>query len=251
MTRHASTTVDGTLHTLRPETPPFDEQWSRTALASILNAPVERPAPRPRRVRTVVAGVAAAGLLSAGAATAAGLVPQVFTDAFSGWGTVPAESEPGRQAVDPATAERVATAAGPNGTVFSLVAAPGSDGFSCVAVLFETSASAASAVPSAFVDGDGSMCAAQPPVDARFGDMAAMDVHRQPDVLGKRDVRVISMSAGSATSAEVRTEDGVRRPLLRFEGRFYGWYVGHGDATAPALVVGFDADGTEIARTRG
>lgn len=250
MTRHAPTTLDTTLEALRPDTLPFDEQWSRAALAGILATPSGSPTSRPRRVRMVVAGAVAVGLLGAGAATAAGLVPQVFTEAFAGWSVVPAEGEPGRQAVDPATAERVATAAGPNGTVFSLVAAPGRDGFSCVAVLFETSASVAAAVPSAFVDGDGGLCAAQPPVDARFGQMAALDVQRLPAALGEREIGVLSIWAGSAARAEVRTADGVRRPLLRLGGRFYGWFVGHGDDAGPALVIGFDADGTEIGRAR-
>lgn len=239
-----------TLHAIRPETTHIDEQWSRTALASILAAPVECPAPRTRRVRTVVAGAVGVGLLGAGTATAAGLTPQAFTDAFSGWGTVSPESEPGAQAVDPATARRVATAAGPGETVFSLVAAPGQDGFSCVAVLFETPSSAAGPDPSGFVDANGSQCADVPPTDARFGDMAAVDVQRQPDVLGERDVRVLSISAGPATSAVVRTADGEAHPMLRFEGRFYGWFVGHGEDTRMAVLIGYTTDGSEVGRTR-
>lgn len=242
--------VLSTLDAIRPETTHLDEQWSRTALASILAAPVDRPAPRTRRVRTVVAGAVGAGLLGAGAATAAGLTPQSFTDAFTSWGTVSPESEPGRQAVDPGMAERVASASGPGETVFSLLAAPGQDGFSCVAVLFETPASAAAAVPSNFVDANGSYCADVPPDDARFGDMAALDVQRQPSVLGERDVRVLSISAGPATRAVVRTADGQTHPMLRFEGRFYGWFVGQGDDTGEAVLIGYDADATEVGRTR-
>jgi len=239
-----------TLHAIRPETTHLDGQWSRTALASILAEPVDRPAPRPRRVSAVVAGAVGVGLLGAGAATAAGLTPQAFTDAFMGWGTVSPEIEPGAQAVDPATAERVATAAGPGDTVFSLVAAPGQDGFSCVAVLFETPASAASPSPSSFVDANGSQCAEAPPADARFGDMAAVDVQRQPTVLGERDVRVLSISAGPATRAVIRTADGEAHPMLRFEGRFYGWFVGQGDDTREAVLIGYTTDGSEVSRTR-
>jgi len=246
MTHDVLTTLDA----IRPETTTLDEQWSRTALASILAAPVDRPAPRTRRVRTVVAGAVGFGLLGAGAATAAGLTPQAFTDVFRSWGTVSPESEPGRQSVDPATAERVATAAGPGETVFSLVAAQGRGGFSCVAVLFETRASAAAPNPSGFVDANGSQCADVPPADARFGDMAAVDVQRQPSVLGERDVRVLSISAGPATRAVVRTADGEVHPMLRFEGRFYGWFVGQGDDTREAVLIGYTADGTEVGRTR-
>lgn len=249
MTHDVLTTLD----TIRPETTHLDEQWSGNALASILAAPVERPTPRtPRkhRARTVVAGAVGVGLLGAGAATAAGLTPQSFSDAFRGWGTVSPESEPGAQAVDPATAKRVATAAGPGGTVFSLVAAPGQDSFSCVAVLFETPASAAAPDPSGFIDANGSQCADVPPADARFGDMAAVDVQRQPMVLGERDVRVLSISAGPATRAVVRTADGEAHPMLRFEGRFYGWFVGQGDDTRKAVLIGYTADGAEVGRAR-
>ena len=246
MTHDALTTLDA----IRPETAQLDEQWSHDALTSIMAARVDRPAPRTRRVRTVVAGSVGVVLLGAGAATAAGLAPQAFTDAFRGWGTVSPESEPGRQAVDPATAERVATAAGPGGTVFSLVSAPGRDGFSCVAVLFETPASAASADPSDFVDANGSYCADIPPADARFGDMAALDVQRQPGVLGESDVRVLSISAGPAIRAVLRTADGREHAMLRFEGRFYGWFVGQGTDTRRATLIGYADDGTEVGRTR-
>lgn len=245
--------VHTTLAAIRPETTQLDEDWSRAELASILATPVERPdrpVARPRRVRTVVAGAVGVGLLGAGAATAAGLAPQTFTDAFRGWGTVSPESEPGTQAVDPATAERVATAAGPGDTVFSLVAAPGEGDFSCVAALFETPASAAAPVPNDFVDGNGSQCADVPPADARFGDMAALDVQRLPAALGERDVRVLSISAGAATRGVVRTADGRTRSLVGYEGRFYGWFVGAGDRTRAAVLIGFGADGSEVGRTR-
>jgi hypothetical protein len=240
--------VLGTIDAIRPATTPLDEEWSDATLTSILAAPADRRAPR-KRVPLIVAGAVGIGLLGAGAAAAAGLAPQAFTDMFSGWGTVWPESEPGTQAVDPATAGRVATAAGPGDTVFSVLAAPGRDGFACVAVLFETAASAAAPEPTDFVDADGSYCAYAPSTDARFGDMAALDGVYQPAALGAPDVRVFSISAGSATRAVVRTADG-ERPLLRFEGRFYGWFAGHGDRTRPAVVVGYADDGTEVARTR-
>lgn len=242
--------VLSTIDAIRPERVTLDAQWSGTTLASILAVEVERPAARGRRVRTVAAGVVGVALLGAGAAAAAGLAPRAFTDVFAGWGTVSPESEPGTQAVDPAKAERVATAAGPGGTVFSLVAAPGRDGFSCVAVLFETPASASAPEPSDFVDANGSSCADVPPADGRFGDMAAVDVQRQPDVLGERDVRVLSIWAGPATRAVVRTANGEVRPLLRFEGRFYGWFVGQGGDTGKALLIGYADDGSEIGRTQ-
>lgn len=239
-----------TLAAIRPETTRLDEQWSRDALESIMAAPVDRLAPRKRRVTTILAGSVGVVLLGAGAATAAGLAPQAFTDAFRGWGTVSPESEPGAQAVDPATADRVATAEGPGETVFSLVAAPGRDGFSCVAVLFETPASAAAPAPSDFVDANGSMCADAPPTDARFGDMAAQDAQRLPGALGEPDVRVLSISAGPAARASVRTADGEMHSMLRFEGRLYGWFVGQGDSTRKVTLIGYAANGTEVGRTR-
>lgn len=244
MTHDVLTTLDA----IRPETTQLDEQWSLAVLTSIVATPVDRLAPRTRRVRTVVAGSVGVVLLGAGAATAAGLAPQAFTDVFRGWGTVSPESDPGAQAVDPATAERVATSAGPGGTVFSLVSAPGRNGFSCVAVLFETPASAAAPDPSDFLDANGSSCADVPPTDARFGDMAAVDVQRQPDVLGKSDVRVLSISAGSATRAVVRTAHGEEHSMLRFGGRFYGWFEGQGDDTRRVTLIGLAADGTEVGR---
>ena len=242
--------VLSTLSAIRPEATPLDEPWSRTTLATIVAAPTHRPAPRTRRFRAVLAGAMGVGLLGAGAATAAGLTPGSFTDAFRDWGVLSRTNDPGGRAVDPAMAKRVDTAAGPDGTVFSLVAAPGRDGFSCVAVLFETSACAAEPDPNEFLDANGSQCAETPPADARFGDMPALDVQRQPGVLGERDVRVFSISSGAATRAVVRSTDGRVHPVLSYEGRFYGWYVGHGDDTPAAVVTGYAADGTRVGRTR-
>lgn len=243
--------VNTTLEALRPEADQLDEDWSRTTLASILATPIAPPPPR-RKNRAVAVAVGALGvaLVGGGVATAAGFSPQSFVDAFRNWGVVSPESEPGRQAVDPAAARRVATVAGPGDTVFSLVSASGQNGFTCVAALFETSASTDLAIPNDFVDANGSQCAASPPADARFGGMAALDVQRQPDFLGARDVRVLSIWAGPATRAVLRTADGVEHPLLRFDGRFYGWFEGQGDATAPVVLIGYTADGEEVGRTR-
>ncbi len=246
MTRDLMTTVDA----LRPRSTELDEDWSRDALASILATPLPQPARRKHRVGSVVGAALGVGLLGAGAATAAGWSPQSFTDAFSGWGIVSSESEPGTQAIDPATAERVATAAGPGRTLFTLVSAPGQDGFSCVAALFETRTSTAAPVPREFVDANGSYCAPAPPADARFGDMAAEDVQRQPGLLGEQDVRVFSISAGPAARAVARTSDGAPYEVVLFEGRFYGWFVGRGDDTGPTVLIGYAEDGTEVGRTR-
>lgn len=246
MTRDLTTTLEA----LRPEEDQLDEQWSRMTLASILATRVAPSRPRKYRAAGVAAGALGVALVGGGVATAAGLSPQSFVDAFRGWAVVSPESEPGRQAVDPADARRVATAAGPGDTVFTLVAASGRNGFTCVAALFETRASTDAALPNEFIDANGSSCAASPPADARFGDMGAVDVQRQPDVLGARDVRVLSIWAGPATRAVVRTPDGVEHPMLRFDGRFYGWFEGKGDATAPVVLVGYTADGAEVGRTR-
>ena len=77
------------------------------------------PPPRPRRKHAAALAFSAAVIVGgSGAAAASGLVPQAFIDAF------PWASWPDGPPVDPADARRIATAPGPDGTVFTLMAAP-------------------------------------------------------------------------------------------------------------------------------
>ena len=198
----------------------------------------ELAARRRRRPLTVLAlsGLVLAG--GAGAAAAGGLVPQAFIDAFSGWQTTPVAGSPG---VDPATATRVATAAGPNGTAFTVLEASAADdpAYTCTVALFETPESAVSPGPAAFTEASGNWCQ-DGPETAPFGSGAGVEV--------SGDHHVWWAPAGDAVRGELRTTDGGTYPVVLVRGTFFGWFPAPVDGQPQAELVGYAADGTEIGR---
>ena len=226
---------------------------ARTAAAAgarDLHGATRRPSTARRRGVTA----AAAGVLlvaGGGAAAATGHLPLAFTQAFAGWAGD--WSDNGVSGVDPDTAERVATTAGPDGTVFTVMAATTTtaDGAAaaCTVVVLETADSARRAGPSDFQDVSGSGCqpsnAGQP-----FGAMG-VDVARAADsTLGvTQDLYVWFAGAGEAASAQVVTADGRSWPAVAHDGTLYGWFPALREGEARPALVGYAADGTEVART--
>lgn len=188
---------------------------------------------RPTRSVAIAGAVAAAVVLAPGAAAALGdgLRAQSFFDAYSYW------SENPGGAVDAAHVERIATAPGPDGNVFSVLTATNSDGTTCLAPIIESPASADSEAPNLFTDG-GAVCASP---DAGPQTVGATFV-------GPTDSAVVLYGyAGEATRAEVRTPDGETYPVIIAKRYLFGWYplpVRTPDR-APTLYV-FAADGSVV-----
>ena len=223
------------LESLRPDPLPLDPAWSQRTLTAITQS--HDPAPEPvhgKRRRLAVVALAATfiSVTGAGAAAAGGLMPQPFVDAFSFWKTIPVDAHP----VDPATAERVATAKGPHGTVFSVLSTGHGQRFACRTGLIETAKSAAGPGPSSFTDVTSNFCS-DAPSSATFG---SVDINYQQIAAG------FIVSAGTAVRAEVHTKDGRELPALLVEGDFWGWFP----ASEHPTLVGYAADGSVIGRLR-
>jgi hypothetical protein len=173
------------------------------------------------------------------AAVAGGLVPQSFVEAFSYWQDTPVAGGP---AIDPATAERVAVAPGPDGTVFSVLVAHAADdpAWRCTTALFETAQSAALPGPAVFIDA-GSQCRRGPDT-APFGLGAGVAV--------SGDICVWDAPAGGAVRGELRTASGERWPLVLVDGTFRGWFPAPQAGDPPAEFIGYAADGTEVGRAK-
>jgi hypothetical protein len=252
-----------TLTALRPDTRRM-QGWSAQEQAATrerimaTDATLEDAAHRAARPVLPVAGrrkhaaaVALGALVvvsGAGAAAAGGLVPQAFVDAFTHWRTWP-----GDHRVDPATAVRIATAPGPDGTVFTLVAAHADDDpdHQCLVTLYETQQSTRQPGPAVFQDVSGNWCQ-DGSTDEPFGATTAVDVasgagYSRVGVTG--DTWVWSTSTGSAASARLRTTDGQTYPVLTYEGRFFGWFPAPEDGQDRPVLTGYDADGTPIGQT--
>lgn len=234
----------------RPSEPVADHLRRR-----VLDTPPQAPAVRRPRRRYVAALAGALVLSGGGAAVAGGVVPEAFTDAFAGW-TSDTWQDNGVTGADPATAERVASQPGPDGTVFSVLAAPtraadDPDGpvvGACTVAVLETRASAAGTGPSDFEDVSGNGC--QPSLRGeRFATLGGVDVVRAAWTrLPGRDLWVWSFAAGNAVTAEVVTADGRRWPALVHDGTLYGWIPAPADGDAPPELVGHAADGSEVGR---
>lgn len=225
------------LSALRPRTT-VDEVWPSAARDATLErvllertsgatpAPARSPSPIRRLLVGGLAGVAvlAGGL---GVAGAAGALPQSFVDSFAFW----AED----RGVDLATAERVATAPGPDGLVFTVVRMTGGpDGTVCVTPMFETAGSLSGPVPSVFDDGGGSCGPVRTPEP--FGSNQGVNA--------SEDTHVYWVAAGTAVRAELRLPDGSVYPAVRVDDGFYGWFP-TGSAGEPVL-TGYGDDGTVV-----
>lgn len=228
------------------------QQVVRERILADPGAPGTRRTTRRRRFALALAG--ALVVTGGGAAAASGRIPEVFTDAFASWGADWSENEV--TGADPATAERVATQPGPDGTVFSVVAAPtrssadpdGPVTGACTVAVLETAASAREPGPADFQDVSSSGC--QPSHRGlALGERGGIDVaYAEDSRLGvTEDLWVWQYSAGDAVTAQVVTADGRTWPALLHDGTLYGWVPAPADGERPVL-VGYAADGTEVGR---
>lgn len=221
---------DRVLAELRPTIRPLDADWSHTTLARVMAAgphAVIRGAGQRSKRRIAAIGVVVAASLVAGVgvASASGVMPQAFTDAFASW-----KSWPGKGA-DPADAERVATAPGPNGSVFTVMSTSDADGSSCRTAILETADSAEGPGPASFTQVYGDFCA-EGPTFQTFGN-AGVDY---------TVVAAYMVSAGEAVRAVVQTPSGQEYPALLVHGDFWGWFP----KTAHPTLTGYAADGSVV-----
>ncbi|MFC4604436.1 hypothetical protein [Rhodococcus kronopolitis] len=240
-----------TLEALRPDAG-AGELWPQhlqaAARARILATTTE-PAPAPRPRRRVGAVCLAAALLTAGGlgvAAAAGMMPAAFTDHYSHWRNPP---EPGTPAVDPAAAARIGSVPGPDGTVFSVMVAPGADGMRCVTSVFETVASAALPGPDEFID-LGNRCRQGPEDWGALGDGAGtFVVGGYGESLGGVPISrgwTYDAAAGTAVRAEIRTNTGQVLPTILADGSFFGWYPTPTAGSPRPVLTGYAVDGTIV-----
>ena len=241
------------LTAIRPSTD-IDEVWDPSEQAAVRDritadsgsvpAAADELAQRRARRRRPLAVLALSGAVLAGgvgAAAAGGLMPQAFVDRFSAlWQTDPMEGAP---AVDPSTAERVATAPGPDGQVFTVMSAAAADDpdSTCTVALFETPGSAALPGPAAFVDVSSNWCQ-DGPETRPFGTGADIDVFH--------GYYIWNAPAGDAVRGELRTPSGETYPVVSSDGRLWGWFPARveGEPLVQAELIGYAADGTEIGR---
>lgn len=226
-----------TLTALRPRTT-VDKAWpavNRTATYEGITATtrsVTEATPKRRRTPRLVAIALLAGLgvpAGIGAANAAGLLPDAFIRNYASW-----RQDTG---VDPATATRVATAPGPDGTVFTVWTAKAPNGTVCIAPLFETATSAKAPQPSAF-EANGSTC--QPAERHQsFGVSSGINADDKN--------HTYQVSAGDTARAELRLHDGTVLPAIRVENNYLGWYpTAHGQK--PPVLTAYDLAGNVIGR---
>jgi len=248
-----STDLLAVLTAIRPSTD-INEVWDPRDQAAVRDritagneptaAAIDELAGRRARKRRPLAVLAVSGLVLAGgvgAAAAGGLMPQAFIDRFSAsWQTDPMEGAP---AVDPSTAERVATAPGPDGEVFTVMSAAAADNpnFTCTVAVFETPESAALPGPAAFVDVSSNWCQ-DGPETLPFGSGANVDVFQ--------GYYIWNAPASDAVRGELRTPSGETYPVVSSEGRLWGWFPARveGEPLVQAELIGYAADGTEIGR---
>jgi hypothetical protein len=238
-----STDLLAVLTAVRPSID-IDQAWAPVEQAAVRERiiastdPVDELSTRRRRARRPVVVLAVSGVVLAGgggAAVAGGLMPQPFIEAFSYWEHPPEN----RSAVDPSTAERVASAPGPDGTVFTVVVAHAEDDpdYQCSTTLFETPDSASGPGPAAFTDASGSYCH-NGSETAPFGWGGGVSV--------TDGYYVWDSPAGEAVRAELRTASGETYPVLRYGGTFFGWFPAPAAGDPHPELIGYAADGTEI-----
>ena len=223
------------LEELRPDPVTMDPTWSHATLNRVLsgeNRPTRVPAPRQgrRRIVLVSAAMLATSAAGVGAASAIGLTPTSFTSAFSSW-----QHWPGGSA-DPAAAERIATAPGPDGMVFSVLSTGRAHGSSCRTSVVESAESARRDLPDSFTEIYGDFCSNHATAPT-FGTAA---VSYQDVAAG------FTVSAGKAVRAEVRTPDGQVYPALLVEGDFWGWFP----RSAHPTLLGYAVDGSLVGKVR-
>ena len=213
----------------------------RTTLAPIGSAPVPptadqplvRPSPRRRRRLALGALVTVTALGGAGTATAAGLVPAAFTDAYHYW------NDSGTQ-VDPSTAVALGSVPGPAGLDLVIYRASNArTGWTCVAPVLEAPRSGSRPAAAVFRDG-GSRCyqGEDAEAGAPFGVGAG--------VMAGDQVAFVDVTAGRAASATLTLPDGSTHATVITQGRIYGWLPGTLRATERATLSASTEDGTAL-----
>ena len=185
---------------------------------------------RRRRVALVAGGLTVGLLALPGAAGAvnSGMSAQSFAQAYSNWQE--------NRGVDPGSAQRLGTIAGPSGGMYSVVSAANDKGVTCLTMLFETAASAKKPAPD-FFEGGGSFCDDIPSIkpfgfNGRFSSGA---------------VDVWIAEAGTAVRGITRMADGRTYPAMLVQGYLFGWFpILDRDAPALVTVIGYAADGSEV-----
>jgi hypothetical protein len=205
---------------------------------------------RSTRRRALIAGAVAfaVALGGVGAATATGLLPSKFTDAYQQ--SFHDQPLTGQSGIDPATAARVSTQPGPNGSIFTVMVAKGSGSYVCITSLFEA-APVSGPWPSTFDDA-GSVCQTDRennPFKSAFGESSLNPVY-------KRHAMAVTFTAGKAATAEIRTVTGQVIPMVLVEGWLYGWFPLEvspaGDFTPERFptVTGYATDGSVVGTFR-
>jgi hypothetical protein len=226
-----------TLEKIRPDTT-VAHQWPASArdaalertLAATTATPVVA-ARSPRRRRALVTAALTVGLVSSGVgvAGATGVLPESFTNELSFW-TTETDGD-----VDVETAQRVAQAPGPDGTVLSVWAATAANGTTCVSPLFEPPGELDRPAPTDFYLSGGE-CSTH---DARggFGNLGGS--------ADERGIHTMWGPAGGAVTAELQFPDGTVRPALSAEDMFFFWYLAD-ERTDPPVLVGYDTAGQVV-----
>ncbi|WP_137725879.1 hypothetical protein [Prescottella subtropica] len=240
-----------TLEAMRPEAR-ADSLWPQhlqAAEQARIMATTSAPAVPSGRSKKVGAVTLAAALFTVGgigAAAATGLMPKAFTDHYSVWKNPGPGAGPEATPVDPATAERVASVPGPDGTVFSVFIARGVGDRRCVTPVFESTASAEQPGPSDFTD-LGSRCRHDD--DGAFGDgSGAMVATYRTDADGSQIPSTLAYDAmaGTAVRAELRLGTGQILPTILADGSFFGWFPMPDVGSPRPVLTGYAADGTVV-----
>jgi hypothetical protein len=225
-------TIDNaTIDALRPGTVALDPEWSDATLRAILaEDPPQVRRPTGRRVAIAAFAITLTTVGGVGVAAATtGFSFSSFADTFSYW------NGGDRPHVDPSGATRLATAAGPSGSIFSVVGA--GDDPTCYTAIIESASSAKQVLPSAFTDITDNYCTDFSGRDRpEFG---SASVSYGSEVAG------YTVPAGRAARAELTGQDGTTYPALLVDGQFWGWFPKDQHPT----LVGYAKDGTRIGET--
>lgn len=245
-----------TLEAMRPDTG-ADRLWPQPMQAAVrarimdatTTQAVSGPTGRSKRVAVVVLTAAVVTGGGVGAVAATGLMPTAFTDHYYFWKEPGVVSEPGAEPVDPATAKRIGSIPGPDGTVFSVFEARSAGSQRCVKPVFESAASAERPGPSEFTD-LGSRC--RHAGDGAFGFGAGAfgvgtveygaggDGERTPSAL------TYDAMAGTAVRAELRLSTGQVLPTILSDGSFFGWLPWLPAGSPRPVLTGYSSDGAVV-----
>lgn len=211
---------------------------AREELLSDLHALQEpRSTRRARRLSAIAASLPLVAL-GAGAAAATGVMPSPFTDEYDQ--SLREQPLRGQEGIDPATAKRLSSTAGPAGHAFTVMIARGTGTYVCTMALIEK-------LPldrrgPADFEGGGSVCQTatkNAPYGGRFGSSEINPIYA-------RDAVLVRTAAGKAVRADIRTPEGRTIPTIYAEGWFYGWFPNPVDPQATVTLTGYDADGVPV-----